>query len=116
MTADGTAIDDGLLDELRQQLGDDVVREIADEFLAGNRDILDILFDTARTATDRGDAAHSLKGSCASIGLAGAAALCRSLELAFRESRLDQQALSILRATIDQGLLLIAQRLTPKSP
>ncbi len=113
MNADGPPIDQALLGELREQLGDEVMRSIIEQFLDGNRDVIDILFDRAKTGTDRSDAAHSLKGSCASIGLAGAAALCRALELDFRDQRLEQAdlILATLRPSIDQGLQVILRQL-----
>ena len=113
MTALEPAIDEGLLAELRQQLGDEVVQSLVDEFMAGNGPILAALYAADTAAADRMEAAHSMKGSCASIGLAGTAGLCRAVEQAFREQRLDEaeRLLATLRPTLEADLALVTARL-----
>ncbi|MBM3115455.1 Hpt domain-containing protein [Jeongeupia naejangsanensis] len=52
-------------------------------------------------------AAHQLKGACAQIGAVGMAALCRTIELAARESRLAGEAhadLVVLATGVESAL------------
>jgi HPt (histidine-containing phosphotransfer) domain-containing protein len=84
-------LDECVLSEL-QTLGDDVVAEIFDLFLA---DVPSRLARLQRAIDDRSRdgvlrEAHGLKGSALGVGAARLASLCSAIEHDAREGRLDQ--------------------------
>jgi HPt (histidine-containing phosphotransfer) domain-containing protein len=84
-------LDDSVLSELRT-LGDDVIAEIFDLFLA---DVPSRLAKLQRAIDDRSRdsvlrEAHGLKGSALGVGAARLASLCSAIEHDAREGRLDQ--------------------------
>ena len=84
-------LDPATLDRLRADYGDDIVAEFAEDFRGIGRDGVDAF----QRAAEAGDLepmtrhAHDLKGSAATLGLTRFAALCRSIEIACKEERIE---------------------------
>ena len=83
-------LDPSVIDDLRSQIGDEAVHDILRRFAANGRQLIPIIVDAERSLEDRADAAHSLKGACAVVGLTRAADLCMQIEDAWRHG-LDVQ-------------------------
>ncbi|HIJ38215.1 MAG TPA: Hpt domain-containing protein [Rhodospirillaceae bacterium] len=79
-----------VLDELREQLGDENMRQILDRFVANYQALIPIILDGQQDRDARSEAAHSLKGASASVGLQAVAERCRQVELAWRDQRSAQ--------------------------
>lgn len=101
--------------ELREQLGDDAVRAIADDYTANCSELLGVIGDPGNSAEIRMEAAHSLKGSSGSMGLAAVAQLCHEAERAFREGRLDaaEDIAARLPPAVEEAHAALLTRLAP---
>ena len=108
-------LDEVILDALAEQLGDDALVELADDF-DRNAERLIANMDSAR---DSGDApawrlaAHSLKGAAASLGLRRVVAAAREIETAAAAGRLAEATplTATLPATIRADRAILATRL-----
>ncbi|MEW6268733.1 MAG: Hpt domain-containing protein [Thermodesulfobacteriota bacterium] len=95
---DATPLDRGELEQA--SLGDAAFeRELLVEFLAGSQALIAELGEAlaARDAQELGRAAHSLKGSCWTIGARPMGRACELLEADAREGRLDGAGAAIDR-------------------
>lgn len=83
-------LDPTVVGDLRSQIGDEAVRDILGRFAANGRQLIPVIVDAGSSLEDRAEAAHSLKGACAVVGLTRAADLCMQIENAWRDGLHDQ--------------------------
>lgn len=93
MTEDVPLLDHGVVAELRQSTGDDeaFVLELIGDYIAEATGQLDGMAAAIATGDVAGivRAAHTLKSTSASVGAMRLAGICRSLEEAGRDNRVD---------------------------
>jgi HPt (histidine-containing phosphotransfer) domain-containing protein len=87
-------LDDAVVAELRESVGDDdsFVRELVEAYLAESPGYLEAMA-AARSAGDAAAVvrpAHTLKSSSAALGAMRLSAICKQVEYAGREGRLDE--------------------------
>ena len=100
--SEGSLIDNKLIDELRDLMGEDFIGELVDTYCEETPQLLVQL----RLALAAGDAitfrraSHSIKSSSASLGATGLAELARELEALGKEERISgsESALDYLEA------------------
>ncbi|MBF0193386.1 MAG: transporter substrate-binding domain-containing protein [Magnetococcales bacterium] len=89
---DAPILDSEVLEQLRQDCGDEIVGEFADDFRKIGRQNVDD-FHQASKVDDQEKMirkSHDLKGSAATMGMSRLARLCRKIELACKDSQLDE--------------------------
>lgn len=82
--AEPAPLDASLIADLRDQIGDEAVRDILGRFAANGRQLIPVILDVGRAVVERGEAAHSLKGACAVVGMTRLCDLCQQIENAWR--------------------------------
>ena len=104
MAEDSHVIDDGVLAELRASVENDMafVRDLVDAYIADSAGCIDAI-EAAVAADDAGALvrpAHTLKSSSATVGAMPLSATARTLEVAARAGRLDEDETQAAAARI----------------
>ena len=82
------ACDPGAIELLRQDLGDEAVTELAEEFCNSSRALMEEIVGEQHLASESfRRAIHSLKSAAGALGLVALSQLCADLELALRHGR-----------------------------
>ncbi|HVI52019.1 MAG TPA: response regulator [Candidatus Sulfotelmatobacter sp.] len=108
-------MDPQLFTSLRDQLGDDAVLGIVNEYESSSANLLKMLQDGMLDAKSRREAAHSLKGASGVLGLVRLHRHCQGIELALRDNRTQEASNQIvtLPGMLAEGILEMRQILTP---
>ncbi|HIJ61385.1 MAG TPA: hypothetical protein HPQ04_01700 [Rhodospirillaceae bacterium] len=89
--AEAEPFDHGVIGELREQIGAEAMRDILRRLTNNGGQLIPVIVDAGQPIGERCDAAHSLKGACAVVGMSRISALCQAIETAWRDG-LNEQA------------------------
>ena len=84
------AFDLRVIGELQDQIGAEAMQDILRRLTANGGLLIPVILDAGQPIGERTEAAHSLKGACAVVGMSRLAAFCQEIETAWGDGLNDQ--------------------------